>query len=93
MIQNMMGASTSALHETSLYSRDENATIKDFKLKILMCFNSLITEHLNSFRRNTLYSSPILCWIEQVLDRPATCPSTELSLSRVVPVFEFNGQG
>jgi hypothetical protein len=53
---------------------------KDFKLKILICFNSLIAEHLSSsFTRNTLYSSQILCWIEQVLDRPATCPSTELS--------------
>jgi hypothetical protein len=33
------------LYKTSLYSRGKDATIKDFKLEILICFNSAIVEH------------------------------------------------
>jgi hypothetical protein len=33
------------LWKTSLYFRDKDGTIKDFKIEILICFNSLITKH------------------------------------------------
>jgi hypothetical protein len=32
-------------HKTSLYPRGKNATIKDLKLKVLICFKSPITKH------------------------------------------------
>jgi len=45
VIKNPMGAHQIKLYKTSLSSRGKNATIKDFKLQILFCFNSPITEH------------------------------------------------
>jgi hypothetical protein len=33
------------LYKTSLYSRGKNVMIKDYKLELLICFNSTITKH------------------------------------------------
>jgi hypothetical protein len=42
----------------------KDATIKDFKLKVLIYFNSFIVEPLTS---NNSYLPPFLYWIEQFL--------------------------
>jgi hypothetical protein len=45
MIKNLMGAHQIKLYKTSLSSRGKNATIKDFKIEILIYFNSPFTKH------------------------------------------------
>ncbi len=54
------------LYKTYLYSRSKDATIKDFKLEILICFNSSITKPPYT---NTLYLPPFLYQIEQFFCR------------------------
>ncbi len=50
------------LYKTYLYSRSKDATIKDFKLEILICFNSSIITKPPS--ANTLHLPPFLYQIE-----------------------------
>jgi len=45
--------------KTSLYSWNKDATIKDFKLKILICFNALVTKHWTPLHQ-TPHIFPIL---------------------------------
>jgi hypothetical protein len=44
--------------------RGKDVTIKDFKLKILICYNSFVVEPLTP---NNPYLPPFLYWIEQFL--------------------------
>jgi hypothetical protein len=51
------------LYKTSLYTRNKDATTKDFKLEILICFNSPITVHwipLHQTSHN--FHIPLLNW-------------------------------
>jgi hypothetical protein len=73
VIKNLMGVSTRVLQnllsdfiEKILNSRGKDATIKDFKLKILIYFHSPITKHWNPLHQTPI-SSPIFYWIEQIL--------------------------
>jgi len=49
------------LYKISLYARGKDATVKDFKLEILICFNSPITEHWTP-----LYQISNLCGIGSI---------------------------
>jgi len=52
------------LYQTSLYSRCKGPMIKDFKLKILICFNSPITKHWTPLHQ-TSYIFSFLSGIKQ----------------------------
>ncbi len=54
------------LYQLSLYSRCKETMIKDFKLEILICFNSPITKHWTPLHQ-TSYIFPFLYGIEQFL--------------------------
>jgi hypothetical protein len=43
------------LYKTSLYSKAKDAIIKDLKLRILICFHSLVIEHWTPFTPNIPY--------------------------------------
>jgi hypothetical protein len=62
-----MGAHQIKLYKTSLSSKGKNATIKDFKLEILFCFNSPITEHRTPLHQTPHIFPPFLYKIEQFL--------------------------
>jgi len=75
VIKNLMAVSTRVLQnflsnfiKQLLYSKGKDATIKDFKLKIVIYFNSPITKHWNPLHQTPI-SSPILYWIDQFLQR------------------------
>jgi hypothetical protein len=53
-------------HKTSFYSRGKDATIKDFKLEILIYFNSLISNNESLYTKHPI-SSPFLYQIKQFL--------------------------
>jgi len=50
------------LHKASLYSKGKDAMIIDFKVKLLIWFNSPIFEHWNSFTQNIPYPIPSPNW-------------------------------
>jgi hypothetical protein len=54
------------LYKTSFYSKCKDAAIKDFKIRILICFNSPITEHW-TFLHQTPHVYPILLWNWELL--------------------------
>jgi hypothetical protein len=53
------------LFKTYLYSKDNDAMIKDFKLKVLICFKSSITTE-PPYTKHPISFSPFLYQIEQV---------------------------
>lgn len=46
------------LYKISLYSRGKDATMKDFILEILICFNLPITEQWTSYTKHSISSPP-----------------------------------
>jgi hypothetical protein len=71
----------SGLYKTSFYSRSQDVMIKDFKLEILICFNSLITEHwILVHQTPCIFPIPLLKWTIFATNTPCLSHSfTEMS--------------
>jgi len=69
------------LYKTSFYSRSQDVMIKDFKLEILICSNSLITEHWILLHPTPcVFPIPLLKWTIFVTYTPCLSHSfTEMS--------------
>jgi hypothetical protein len=51
------------LYKTSFYSKDKDATIKDFKLKVRIYFNSPVTKHWTPLHQTThILTIPLSNW-------------------------------